>query len=111
MSQNKKIISKLQNLIELRERTIIANKRSMKDYLVEYKKSLELDKELKKEQKTIMNAIDLIKHATALEQLFMDTQKNEHLLSFMDAEASEHALKAKNNAPNRDPDIVMGDEE
>lgn len=99
MSKNEEIISKLQNLIELREKTIIANKRSMKDYLVEYKKSLELDKELKKEQKTIMNAIDLIKHGTALEQLFVDTQE------------IEFNSDSKNNAPNRDPDIVMGDEE
>ena len=99
MSKTEEINSKLQNLIELREKTIKANKRSMKDYLVDYKKSLELDKELKKEQKTIMNAIDLIKHGTALEQLFVGTQE------------IESTSESKNNAPNRDSDIVMGDEE
>ena len=49
--QNRDIIFKLRDLIELRQKTIKANKRAMKDYLVEYKKSLELDKELKKVKK------------------------------------------------------------
>ena len=67
MSQNREIIFKLRGLIDLRENTIIANKRAMKDYLVEYKKSLELDKELKKEQRLLKEAISLLQYGFALE--------------------------------------------
>ena len=46
MSQNKDVILKIKELIELRHRTIVANKKAMKGHLVEYKKALELDKEI-----------------------------------------------------------------
>ena len=62
MSKNKDIILKLKNLIELREKTIIANKKSMKEYLVDYKKSLELDKELKREVNSLKEAINLLQY-------------------------------------------------
>ena len=65
MSQNKDIIFKLRNLIDLRENTIIANKRAMKDYLIEYKKSLELDKELKKEQRLLLSNKHKLIHCKA----------------------------------------------
>ena len=68
MSQNKDIIFKLKKLIELRQRTIVANKKAMKEYLVEYKKSLELDKELKLEQKSLNRAINLLQYGFALEE-------------------------------------------
>lgn len=90
MSENKDIIFKLRGLIELRENTIIANKKAMKDYLIEYKKSLELDKELKKEQRLLKEAISLLQYGFALEK---------------EREESE------NNAPNRDESIYTDDEE
>lgn len=100
MSENKNIIFKLNKLIELRENTIIANKKAMKDYLVEYKKSLELDKELKREQRLLREAISLIQYGFALE---------EEILVLGDK--TEEALKPQNNVLNRDDDIYTGDEE
>lgn len=94
MSRNKDIIFKLRGLIELRQNTIIANKRQMKDYLIEYKKSLELEKELKREQNLLNNAISLLQYGFALE-----------------AEQEEREQSSQNNAPNRDDDIFIGDEE
>jgi len=94
MSQNKDIIFKLKKLIELRENTIIANKRHMKDYLIEYKKSLELDKELKREQKSLKEAINLLQYGYALGE-----KEEKKLLSF------------ENNALNRDINIYTSDEE
>tara|TARA_B100002019_G_C21165915_1_gene545802 strand:+ start:278 stop:562 length:285 start_codon:yes stop_codon:yes gene_type:complete len=94
MGQNKDIIFKLNKLIELRENTIIANKRAMKDYLVEYKKSLELDKELKKEQRLLREAISLLQYGFALEE-----------------EMKEDSCYSENNAPNRDLNIFTDDEE
>ena len=64
MSQSKEIILKLKNLIELRHNTIIANKKSMKSYLVEYKKALELDREIKKEIRSLNEAISLLQYGT-----------------------------------------------
>tara|TARA_R100001509_G_C4808199_1_gene195519 strand:- start:430 stop:702 length:273 start_codon:yes stop_codon:yes gene_type:complete len=90
MSENKDIIFKLRGLIELRENTIIANKRAMKDYLIEYKKSLELDKELKKEQRLLKEAISLLQYGFALEKEMKELE---------------------NNATNRDENIYTGDEE
>jgi len=98
MSENRNIIFKLRDLIELRENTIIANKRAMKDYLIEYKKSLELDKELKKEQKLLREAINLLQYGFELED------------EMFEKENTEEILKSQNNAPNRDLNIVIGDE-
>ncbi len=92
MSENRDIIFKLRDLIELRQKTIKANKRAMKDYLVEYKKSLELDKELKKEQKILNRAINLLQYGFALEK--------EEILN-----------SSENNAENRDESIYTDDEE
>jgi len=92
MSENKDIIFKLRGLIDLRQKTIKANKRAMKDYLVEYKKSLELEKELKKEQKLLHRAINLLQYGFALEK--------------------ENLLKSsENTALNRDESIYTSDEE
>lgn len=99
MSQNKDIIFKLRNLIDLRENTIIANKRAMKDYLIEYKKSLELDKELKKEQRLLKEAISLIQYGFALQEEMLELDKTEEI------------PKSQNNVLNRDDDIYTGDEE
>ena len=99
MSRNKDIIFKLRNLIDLRENTIIANKRAMKDYLIEYKKSLELDKELKKEQRLLKEAISLIQYGFALQEEMLELDKTEEI------------PKSQNNALNRDDDIYTGDEE
>jgi len=94
MSQNKDIILKLRKLIELRENTIIANKRQMKDYLVEYKKSLELDKELRKEQKSLKEAINLLQYGYSLSE-----------------DDTEEIFKSENIALNRDEYIYTDDEE
>ncbi len=94
MSQNKDIIFKLRGLIELRQNTIIANKRQMKDYLIEYKKSLELEKELKREQNLLNNAISLLQYGFALEK-----------------EQNEKLQTSENKAPNRDESIYTDDEE
>ena len=96
MSQNKDIIFKLKKLIELRHKTIVANKKAMKEYLVEYKKSLELDKELKLEQKNLHKAISLLQYGFALEE--------EKL-------AEQRGRESENNAPNRDEHIYTDDEE
>lgn len=91
MSQNRDVILKLRGLIELRENTIIANKKAMKAHLIEYKKSLELDKELKKEMKSLKEAINLLQYGpSSNEEVFILTQ---------------------NNASNRDEDIYTNDEE
>ncbi len=94
MSQNKDIIFKLRGLIELRQNTIIANKRQMKDYLIEYKKSLELEKELKREQNLLNNAISLLQYGFALEK-----------------EQEEKLQTSENKALNRDEGIYTDDEE
>ena len=94
MSYDKDIIFQLRNLIELRQNTITANKKAMKDYLIEYKKSLELEKELKREQSLLNNAISLLQYGFALE-----------------AEQEERSQSSQNNAPNRDDDIFTDDEE
>jgi len=62
MSQNKDIICKLRDLVELRQNTIIANKKAMKGYLIDYKKSLELDKKIKNEIRTLNTAINLLQY-------------------------------------------------
>ena len=84
-----------------RQRTIMANKSAMKDYLVQYKKSLELDGELKKEQRLINRAISLLQYGFALEQEMFE----------LELEKTEELSKSQNNAPNRELDIVTGDEE
>ncbi len=94
MSQNKDIILKLRKLIELRDNTIIANKRQMKDYLIEYKKSLELDKELRREQNSLKEAISLLQYGLSI--LKDDT---------------EEIFKSENIALNRDEHIYTDDEE
>ena len=91
MSKNKDIILKLKNLIELREKTIIANKKSMKEYLVDYKKSLELDKELKREVNSLKEAINLLQYRPLV---------NEDI-----------DISIQNIASNRDEYIYTGDEE
>lgn len=99
MSQNRSIIFKLQNLIDLKEETIVNNKRTMKDYLLEYKRSLEIDKELKKEQKLLREAINLLQYGFALED------------DILELENSVWDQKSQNNAPNRDNVIINSDEE
>lgn len=94
MSRNKDIIFKLRGLIELRENTLIANKRVMRDYLVEYKKSLELEKELKKEQNLLKEAINMLQYGFALQE-----------------EYEEIVYSSENIASNRDIDIYTDDEE
>ena len=101
MSENKDIIFKLRKLIDDRQRTIMANKSAMKDYLVQYKKSLELDGELKKEQRLLNRAISLLQYGFALEQEILE----------LELEKTEELSKSQNNAPNRELDIVTGDEE
>lgn len=101
MSENRDIIFKLRKLIDDRQRTIMANKSSMKDYLVQYKKSLELDGELKKEQRLLNRAISLLQYGFALEQEIFE----------LELEKTEELSKSQNNAPNRELDIVTGDEE
>jgi len=92
MSQNKDIILKLRKLIELRGNTIIANKRQMRGYLIDYKKSLELDKELKKELRSLKEAINRLQHG------------------YVDGE-TEEIFKSENIALNRDEYIYTDDEE
>tara|TARA_R100001015_G_C4597280_1_gene152441 strand:+ start:614 stop:892 length:279 start_codon:yes stop_codon:yes gene_type:complete len=92
MSQNKDIVSKLRDLIELRKNTIIANKKSMKGYLVEYRKSLELDKKIKNEIRTLNTAINLLQNNMANSD-------------------TEEIITSQNIAVNRDFDIYTGDEE
>lgn len=94
MSQNKDIITKLKKLIDLRHRTIMANKKSMKQYLLEYKKALELDKELKVEQRSLHQAINLLQYG--------DSAKEKS--------PSEEKI-SENNASNRDESIYTDDEE
>jgi hypothetical protein len=101
MSENRDIIFKLRKLIDDRQRTIMANKSAMKDYLVQYKKSLELDGELKKEQRLLNRAISLLQYGFALEQEILE----------LELEKTEELPKSQNNAPNRDLDIVTGNEE
>ena len=101
MSENKDIIFKLRKLMDDRQRTIMANKSAMKDYLVQYKKSLELDGELKKEQRLLNRAISLLQYGFALEQEILE----------LELEKTEELSKSQNNAPNRELDIVTGDEE
>ena len=101
MSENKDIIFKLRKLMDDRQRTIMANKSAMKDYLVQYKKSLELDGELKKEQRLLNRAISLLQYGFALEQEMFE----------LELEKTEELSKSQNNAPNRELDIVTGDEE
>ena len=101
MSENKDIIFKLRKLIDDRQKTIMANKSAMKDYLVQYKKSLELDGELKKEQRLLNRAISLLQYGFALEQEILE----------LELEKTEELTKSQNNAPNRELDIVTGDEE
>ncbi len=93
MSQSKEVILKLKNLIELRHNTIVANKKSMKNYLVEYKKALELDKQLKKEIRSLNEAISLLQYG-----LIKDEDTEEEFIS-------------ENNAANRSSIIYTGDEE
>ena len=92
MSQNKDIIFNLRKLIELRQKTITANKRQMKDYLIEYKRSLELEKELKREQNSLREAISRIQYGYAREE-------------------AEEVFKSENIAINRDEQIYTDDEE
>tara|TARA_R100000697_G_C5343220_1_gene169670 strand:- start:263 stop:535 length:273 start_codon:yes stop_codon:yes gene_type:complete len=68
MDKYKETILKLRDLIELRRNTVIANKKAMKDYLVEYKKSLELDKELKREIMSLNEAINLLQYGVESEK-------------------------------------------
>ena len=93
MSQSKEVILKLKNLIELRHNTIVANKKSMKNYLVEYKKALELDRQLKKEIRSLNEAISLLQYG-----LIKDEDTEEEFIS-------------ENNAANRSSIIYTGDEE
>ena len=92
MSQNKDIISKLRDLIEVKQNTITANKRSMKDYLMEYKKSLELDKKIKAEIRTLNTAINLLQYGISDDN-------------------TEEILTSQNIAVNRDSGIYTSDEE
>ena len=79
--------------MELRRKTIMANKKAMKSYLVEYQKSLVLEKELQIEQRVIRSAISLLQYGDSPPQ---------------DELTKEISL---NNAPNRDLNIVSSDEE
>lgn len=93
MSQSKEIILKLKNLIELRHNTIIANKKSMKSYLVEYKKALELDREIKKEIRSLNEAISLLQYGT------------------IEDKDTEEIFISENIAANRSDVIYTDDEE
>ncbi len=93
MSQSKEIILKLKNLIELRHNTIIANKKSMKSYLVEYKKALELDREIKKEIRSLNEAISLLQYGT------------------IEDKDTEEIFISENIAANRSEVIYTDDEE
>ena len=57
MSRKSDLVSKLRILVELRQKTIQANKRQMKENLKEYKKNLELDRKLKDECRTLQETI------------------------------------------------------
>jgi hypothetical protein len=92
MSRNKDIIFNLRKLIELRQKTITANKRQMKDYLIEYKKSLELEKELKREQNSLREAINRLQYGYSYDE-------------------TEEIFKSENIAINRDEQIYTDDEE
>lgn len=92
MSRNKDIIFNLRKLIELRQKTITANKRQMKDYLIEYKRSLELEKELKREQNSLREAINQLQYSYSREE-------------------TEEIFKSENIALNRDEQIYTDDEE
>ncbi len=92
MSRNKDIIFNLRKLIELRQKTITANKRQMKDYLIEYKRSLELEKELKREQNSLREAINQLQYSYSREE-------------------TEEIFKSENIAINRDEQIYTDDEE
>tara|TARA_B100000900_G_C20530360_1_gene696054 strand:- start:330 stop:614 length:285 start_codon:yes stop_codon:yes gene_type:complete len=94
MSQNKDVILKIKELIELRHRTIVANKKAMKGHLVEYKKALELDKEIKLEIKTLNKAINLLQYGNPVEDF-----------------ETEEVFNSENIAFNRDEHIYTGDEE
>ncbi len=91
MSQNKDTIFKLRDLVKLRENTITANKRAMKGYLIDYKKSLELDRELKREIKTLKTAINL--------------------LQYEEKQKTQEVYTSENLASNKDETIYNCDEE
>jgi hypothetical protein len=76
----------------LRQKTITANKRQMKDYLIEYKKSLELEKELKREQNSLREAINRLQYGYSYDE-------------------TEEIFKSENIAINRDEQIYTDDEE
>ena len=90
MSQNKKIIFRLQGLLKQRKETIMANKEAMKNHLQDYSHSLMLEKELKREQRILKEAINIIQYGFPLE----DKEKN-----------------SQNNAPNKDEEVIISDEE
>tara|TARA_R110000751_G_C13530856_1_gene453868 strand:- start:227 stop:514 length:288 start_codon:yes stop_codon:yes gene_type:complete len=90
MSQNKKIIFRLQGLLKQRKETIMANKEAMKNHLQDYSHSLMLEKELKREQRILKEAINIIQYGFPLE----DREKN-----------------SQNNAPNKDEEVIISDEE
>jgi len=90
MSQNKKIIFKLQGLLKQRKETMLVNKGVMKDHLQDYSHALMLEKELKREQRILKEAINIIQYGSALE----DREKN-----------------SQNNAPNKDEEVIISDEE
>jgi len=93
MSRSKEIILKLKNLIELRHNTIVANKKSMKRYLIEYKKALELDREIKKEIRSLNEAISLLQYGR------------------IEDEDTEEIFISENIAANRSEVIYTDDEE
>ena len=95
MRQNRDIIFKLKELIDLRHKTIVANKKAMKNHLVEYKKALELDRQLKAEQRNLHKAISLLQYGFGLQ----------------DEGGGKVDISLENIAPNRDDTIYTNDEE
>lgn len=93
MSRKSDLVSKLRILVELRQKTIQANKRQMKENLKEYKKNLELDRKLKDECRTLQETIYRLL-----------TKNNSHTTHFKNK-------KNKNVAVNRETDIITPDEE
>jgi hypothetical protein len=87
MSKEKDLIEKLKVLIEERERTIKINKQDMKDYLVKYRRALDLEEELVRECRHLRQTIRYLK------------------------EQKQFAPNQNNIASNRDMLIVSGDEE
>lgn len=61
MSQNPTLIKKLLSILEQMAKTAQSNKEDMRYHLLEYKRTLILDKSLKEEMNTIGEAVNILK--------------------------------------------------